>query len=197
MTLRLESAGNDANYLSEPVGTDEQRWYAIWTRARHEKVVRDRLRGHRIETLLPLGKQLSQWKDRRKVIEVPLFPGYCMARFSITDRLIILKTPGVVNIVRHQGRIAPIPDEEINALRAIVQCGFPCRPHPFLAEGMWVEVVRGPLIGVKGIFLRHDRPARLVIGVTLIHQAATVEIDVADVTLLREPPRREPYTAIW
>lgn len=177
-------------------GVGDHLWYAIRTRARHEKVVRDRLQGHGIETLLPLWKSSSQWKDRRKVIEAPLFPGYCIARFSIPDRLRVLKVPGVVDIVRHQGQIAPIPDREINPLRALIQCGFLCRPHPFLEEGMWVEVTRGPLRGVRGILLRHDRPVRLVIGITLVHQAATIEIDVGDVTLLPEPPRREPYTAV-
>jgi len=172
------------------------RWYAIWTRARHEKAVRDRLRGHSIETLLPIWQRLNQWKDRRKVTEAPLFPGYCMAHFSLADRLTILKTPGVVDIVRHQGKPAPITKEEIEALRTLVQCGFPCRPHPFLEEGTWVEVIRGPLEGVKGILLRHDRPARLVIGVTLIQQAATVDVDVADVTLIRKPPRPQPHIAV-
>lgn len=194
--MHLESAENDTNYLSEPVGADEQRWYAIWTRGRHEKKVRDRLQGHGVETLLPLWKRLSQWGDRKKVIEAPLFPGYCMARFSIADRFTIIKTPGVVDIVKHQGKIASIPHEEIEALRTLVQCRFPCRPHPFLEEGMWVEVTRGPLQGVKGILLRHNRPARLVIVVMFIHRAATVDVDVADVTLLREPPRREPYAAV-
>ena len=172
------------------------RWYAIWTRARHEKAVRDRLRGHGIETLLPIWQRLNQWKDRRKVIEVPLFPGYCMARFPFTERLAVLQTPGVADIVRHGGQIAPIPKEEIEALRTLVQCGFPCRPHPFPKEGMWVEVVRGPLMGVKGILVRHDRSARLVIGVTLIRQAATVDVDVADVTHIRKPPRPQPHIAV-
>ncbi len=194
--MQGELAGSGANYRSEPEGVKDQFWYAIWTRARHEKAVRDRLQGRGIETLLPLWKRLSRWKDRQRMIDTPLFPGYCVARFSATDRLTVLKTAGVVDIVRHQGQIASIPDEEINALRAIIQCGFPCRPHPFLVEGMWVEVIRGPLEGVRGILLSHDRPARLVIGVTLIHQAAMVEIDVADVALLREPPRREPYIAV-
>lgn len=192
----MQLVDNREEHTPELQGAGDSLWYAIWTRARHEKTVRDHLQGRGIETLLPLWQRLSRWKDRKKVIEAPLFPGYCMARFSLADRLTVLKTPGVADIVRHQGQIAPIPDEEISALRTLAQCGFPCRPHPFLEEGTWVEVVRGPLMGVKGILLRHDRPARLVIGVTLIQQAATVEIDVADVTLLREPPRREPYAAV-
>lgn len=185
MTLQLES-----------VGTDEQRWYAIWTRARHEKKVRDHLQRRGIETLLPIWKRLSQWQDRRKVIEEPLFPGYCIAHLSSTEIRAVLMTPGVVDIVRHQGRIAPIPEEEIYALSTLAKCGFPCRPHPFPEGGAWVEVIRGSTKGVKGILLSHDRYAQLVVVVMLIHQAATIKIDVADVTFLTEPPRHEPHAAV-
>lgn len=166
-------------------------WYAVWTRARHEKVVRDRLQRRGIETLLPLWKRPSQWKDRRKVIDEPLFPGYCMVHLSPREVLPVLTTPGVADIVRHQGQIAPIPEEEIHALNMIASCGFPCRPHPFLEEGTWVEVVRGPLGGMKGILLSHDRCAQLVVVVMLIHQAATVEIDVRDVTPFHGSPHRQ------
>jgi transcription antitermination factor NusG len=157
------------------------RWYALRTRSRHEKVVRDQLTSQGIEQLLPTVKRLSQWKDRKKEIEVPLFAGYCFVRFGSEQKLPVLKTVGVVDIVGGGQRPEPIPDEEIAALQTLMTSVLPYDPHPYLSEGMMVEVVRGPLQGVRGILLRKEKRHRLVLGVRLIQQAAAVEIDVSDV----------------
>ena len=157
------------------------RWYALRTRSRHEKVVRDQLTGQGIEPLLPTVKRLSQWKDRKKEIEVPLFSGYCFVRFASTQKLPVLKTIGVVDIVGGGNRPEAIPDEEIHAIKTLMASVLPYDPHPYLHEGMRVEVVRGPLQGVHGILLRKDKRHRLVLGVRLIQQAAAVEIDTGDV----------------
>ena len=157
------------------------RWYALRTRSRHEKIVRDQLANQGIEPLLPTVKRLSQWKDRKKEIEVPLFSGYCFVRFASEHKLPVLKTIGVVDIVGNGHSPEPIPDEEIGALRTLMASVLPYDPHPYLYEGMQVEVVRGPLQGVHGILLRKEKRHRLVLGVRLIQQAAAVEIDVSDV----------------
>ena len=156
-------------------------WYAVRTRSRHEKVVRDQLAARSLEPFLPLWTRWSRWKDRRKQIATPLFPGYCFARFQLAEKLLVLKTPGVVWIIGGNGTIEPVSAEEIEAIRTLVDGPLRYDPCPFLAEGMEVEVVRGPLMGVRGRLLRKDRGARLVIAVTLIRQAASVEIDAADV----------------
>ena len=134
-----------------------------------------------MEPLLPTVKRLSQWKDRKKEIEVPLFSGYCFLRFSIQERLPVLKISGVVQIVGSGSRPEPIPDEEIEALKLLMTNVLPYDPHPYLHEGMTVEVIRGPLKGAHGILLRKEKRHRLVLGVRLIQQAAAVEIDVTDV----------------
>ena len=169
---------NQTNQINQ---TYSLRWYALRTRSRHEKVVRDQLANQGIEPLLPTVKRLSQWKDRKKEIEVPLFSGYCLVRFASEHKLLVLKTIGVVNIVGSSHCPEPIPDEEIAALRALMTSVLPYDSHPYLYEGMQVEVVRGPLQGVHGILLRKEKRHRLVLGVRLIQQAAAVEIDVADV----------------
>lgn len=161
--------------------SSQSRWYALRTKSRHEKLVRDQLEKQGIEPLLPTVKRLSQWKDRKKEIEVPLFSGYCFVRFSQQDRLPVQKVSGVVEVVGSGSRPEPIPDEEIDALKTLMNSVLPYDPHPYLHEGMMVEVVRGPLQGVHGILLRKEKRHRLVIGVRLIQQAAAVEIDVQDV----------------
>ncbi len=156
-------------------------WYALRTKSRHEKLVRDRLDQQGIEPLLPTVKRLSQWKDRKKEIEVPLFSGYCFVRFSQQEKTPVQKTTGVVEIVGSGSKPEPIPEEEIDALRRLMTSVLPYDPHPYLHEGMKVEVTRGPLQGVHGILLRKEKRHRLVIGVRVIQQAAVVEIDVNDV----------------
>lgn len=157
------------------------RWYALRTRSRHEKVVRDQLSTQGIEPLLPTVKRLSQWKDRKKEIEVPLFSGYCFVRFASEQKLPVLKTVGVVDLVGGGQQPEPIPDEEIVALQTLMASVLPYDPHPYLHEGMMVEVVRGPLQGVKGILLRKGKSHRLIMGVKLIQQGVAVDIDACNV----------------
>lgn len=161
--------------------TNVSHWYALRTKSRHEKLVRDQLDRQGIEPLLPTVKRLSQWKDRKQEVEVPLFPGYCFVRFSQREKTPVQKIVGVVEIVGSGSRPEPIPEEEIDGLRRLMTSILPYDPHPYLHEGMTVEVVRGPLQGVHGILLRKEKRHRLVIGVRVIQQAAAVEIDVNDV----------------
>lgn len=165
---------------SDEVG-QTRRWYAVRTRSRHEKLVREQLANQGIEPLLPIVKRLRQWKDRKKEIEVPLFSGYCFVRFASEQKLPVLKTIGVVDIVGGGHCPEPIADEEIAAIQTLMASVLPYDPHPYLHRGMQVEVVRGPLQGVHGILLRKEKRHRLVIGVRLIQQAAAVEIDIGDI----------------
>lgn len=157
------------------------RWYAIWTRSRHEQVVRQQLVQKRVEAFLPTITRWSRWKDRKKKLDWPLFPGYCFARFDPADRLPVLKCAGVVSIVSFEGEPAPIPDLEIDSIRRLVTSELFYDPCPLIREGMMVEVVHGPLRSVVGRLVRKGAHARLVLSVDLIGQAVSVEVDAADV----------------
>ena len=157
------------------------RWYALWTRSRHEQVVREQLAQKQIEAFLPTVTKWSRWKDRKKKIDWPLFPGYCFARFEGQDRLPVLKCSGVVTIVSFDGEIAPIPEREIDGIRRLVTSDLQYDPCPMIREGMVVEVTHGPLKGVTGRLIRKGTNARLVLSVDLIGQAVSVEVDAADV----------------
>jgi transcription antitermination factor NusG len=158
------------------------RWFAVWTRSRHERTVFDQLTERGIEAFLPTTPRWSRWKDRKKKVDWPLFPGYCFARFDPADALPILKCTGVVNIVSFDGKPAPIPEIELDSIRLLVGSELQYDPCPLIHEGMMVEVVHGPLKGVVGRLMRKDAPkARLVLSVDLIGQAVSVEVDAADV----------------
>jgi transcriptional antiterminator NusG len=156
-------------------------WYAVWTRSRHEQVVREQLDKKGIEAFLPTIARWSRWKDRKKKIDWPLFPGYCFARFDPAERLSVVTSPGVVNIVSFNNEIAPIPDQEIEGIRVLVSSDLQYDPCPLIREGMMVQVVSGPLKGVVGRLVRKGAHARLILAVDLIGQAVSVEVDAADV----------------
>jgi len=167
----------------QPSATDHDlEWYAIWTRSRHEQVVREQLEKKGFDAFLPTITRWSRWKDRKKKIDWPLFPGYCFARFDPAQALPILKCTGVVNIVSFEGKPAPITDYELDSIRVLVASEFQYDPCPMIREGMMVEVVHGPLRGVIGRLMRKDaQKARLVLSVDLIGQGVSVEVDAADV----------------
>jgi transcription termination/antitermination protein NusG len=177
---QIPSSGHVSNPESR-IATDTQ-WFAIWTRSRHEQAVREQLERKHIDAFLPTIPRWSRWKDRKKKIDWPLFPGYCFARFNLEDTLPVLKCSGVVNIVSFEGKPAPIPEWELDSIRVLVGSELQYDPCPLIHEGMLVEVVHGPLKGVVGRLMRKDAPkARLVLSVDLIGQAVSVEVDAADV----------------
>ena len=156
-------------------------WYAVWTRSRHEAAVREQLANKGIEAFLPTVTRWSRWKDRKKRIDWPLFPGYCFARIGATETLPVLSCAGVVAFVSFEGRPATIPEREIESVRTLVESELRFDPCPLVREGDLVEVVRGPLRGVVGRLIRKGSHARLVLSVGLIGQGVTVEVDAADV----------------
>jgi transcription antitermination factor NusG len=156
-------------------------WYAVWTRSRHEQVVREQLERKGLEAFLPTITRWSRWKDRKKQIDWPLFPGYCFVRFEAAERLPVLTCTGVVSIVSFDGDIVPIPEHEIDGIRRLVDSDLQFDPCPLIREGMMVEVTHGPLKGVVGRLVRKGSHARLVLSVDLIGQAVSVEVDASDV----------------
>jgi transcriptional antiterminator NusG len=156
-------------------------WYAVWTRSRAEKSVHDQLGAKGVEVFLPTVTRWSRWKDRRKKVDWPLFPGYCFARFDPLESLQVLTCNGVATIVSFDGKLAPVPDAEVDAVRRLVTSGLQYDPCPFLKEGSRVEVVHGPLTGVVGLLVKKGPNARLVLSVDLISSAVSVTVDAADV----------------
>jgi len=145
-------------------------------------VVREQLDRKHIDAFLPTIPRWSRWKDRKKKIDWPLFPGYCFARFDPANTLPILKCTGVVNIVSVDGKPASIPEHELDSIRVLIGSELQYDPCPLIREGMMVEVVHGPLSGVIGRLVRKDaQRARLVLSVDLIGQGVSVEVDAADV----------------
>jgi len=156
-------------------------WYAAYTRANHEKRVRDQLEQRSVESFLPLYGTSRRWKDRWMRLRMPLFPGYVFVRMAPVDRLRVLQVPSVVRLVGFNGHLSPLPDEEIEGLKKGLAGGVRAEPHPFLTVGRRVRIKSGPLEGRQGILLRRKGMLRVVLSINLIMRSIAVDMDVADV----------------
>lgn len=156
-------------------------WWAIYTRHQHEKTVAEVLKMKGVEVFLPLYASVRRWKDRSKLLYMPLFPGYVFVRGALAHRLHVMTTPGVHMILSQSDRAAIIPEDEIQAIRQTVEGNYRVEPHPFLKCGERVRVKRGSLTGVEGILVRKKNVFRLVLSVQMLAQAVAVEIDAMDV----------------
>jgi transcription antitermination factor NusG len=154
-------------------------WYAVQTRARHEKKVAKQLQEKGVTTFLPLVTQTHCWSDRRKVIELPLFPCYAFARLasSVEMRLPALQTPGVLSIVGAHGVGAPIPDKEIEDIQTVLVQNVSSSLYPFIKVGQRVRIRGGCLDGIEGILVAEKSNRRLVVSVELIQRSVSVQID--------------------
>jgi transcription antitermination factor NusG len=159
----------------------EPHWYAVYTRARHEKRVEEHLKRKSVETLLPIYETVRRWKNGRHRVQFPLFPGYEFVRIALKDRLEVMKVPGVVRLVGFDGKPTPLPDEEMEGLRRGLAAGVGARPHPYLTVGRRVRVVSGPLQGMRGILVRRKSQLRVVISLELIMRSMIADVDIADI----------------
>ena len=154
-------------------------WYAIQTRARHEKKVVKQLQEKGATTFLPLVTQTHRWSDRYKVIEQPLFPCYAFARLapSVEMRLPALQTQGLLSIVGVHGSGAPIPDKEIEDIQTLMAQNVSSSLYPFIKVGQRVRIRGGCLDGVEGILVAEKSERRLVVSIELIQRSVSVLID--------------------
>ena len=152
-------------------------WHALYTRHKHEKTVHQLLTSKGFQTFLPLYQAAHRWKDRTKVLSLPLFPCYVFVQGGLERRLDIMTTPGIHSLVSSAGQPVAVPPEEIDALQRAVDSGLHLEPHPFVRCGEWVRVKAGPLAGVEGILLRKKNLYRLVVSVQILGKAAAVEVD--------------------
>jgi transcription termination/antitermination protein NusG len=170
-----------------PAGPSEfaSLWFAAYTSANHEKRVAEHLADRSIEYFLPLYESVRRWKDRKVVLELPLFPGYVFVRLVLRDRQQVLQVPGVAKLVGFNGTPTALPQDDIDALRTSLEKGVRVAPHPFLNVGRRVRVKHGPLAGMTGILVKRKNKARFVVSIELIQRAVAIEIEEIDLEPIR------------
>src|ERR1051326_136157 len=161
---------------------NDEFWYALYTRPRHEKKVLHELSRKGVEAFLPTFKVRCRWSDRYKIVEEPLFKNYVFVNIDF-DRCHYgtLRPYGAVSFVTFDGIPSRIPAIEIGAIRRLVESELPYHPHPYLKIGRGVRVRSGPLVGCEGVLMRKKGIARLVLSVNLLRQSVSAEVDADSV----------------
>jgi transcription antitermination factor NusG len=156
-----------------------ENWYGLQTRPRHEKIVAQRLEERGVKTFLPLVTEVHRWSDRKKSVQMPLFSCYVFARFipNRSERLRVLRVDGVFGLIGASGEGAPIPDEQIDAVRQVVEGQLPWSSHPFLKIGQRVRIRSGALDGMEGILVSRNGDRTLVISVDAIQRSLAVRVE--------------------
>jgi transcription antitermination factor NusG len=167
----------------------ESYWYALQTQPRYEKKVAAQLLKKGITTFLPVVSEVHRWSDRKKVIQVPLFTGYAFVRIVATpqERLLVLRTPGIVRFVGGNGENYPIPDKQIDDIRAILEQKVSCMLYPFLRVGQRVRIRGGCLDGIEGLLVALEGDRGLVISVDSILQSIAIRVEGYDLEILSPP----------
>lgn len=157
---------------------DEQwPWFAILARTGREANATLVLKNLGYECYMPISKSIRRWSDRVKESEVPLFPGYFFCRMNPHNRLPVLTTPGVMQIVGVGKTPIAIEEEEIAAIQRAGKSGIPITPWPYIEVGHVARIQEGPLKGLTGIVVKIKAGAKLVLSVSLLRRSVAVEID--------------------
>lgn len=181
---------------ASPQGKVGAEWYAAYIKHQHEKKAAHLLERKGVEVFLPLQKVINRWKDRNKEICLPLFPGYLFLHSNLQDKFQILNTPGVFFLVENGGRACPIPRQEIDSIRRIVESGVHAQAHPFVSTGDRVRICSGPLSGVAGMLTRFKNQYRVVLTVELLQRAASIEVEIGNVERIGESKRNHGALAV-
>ncbi len=160
-----------------------RKWYVLHTKSRFENVVREGLSKKSLEVFLPKIQVQSRRRDRRRVIRVPLFPGYVFVKTDLNpyEHLEIVKTVGAVRLIGNKLGPVPVPEETVTSLQIMVNTDQPVSTGNRFKKGDRVMVVRGPFTGVTGVFVRYRRQGRVVVNIEALGQYAAVDVEEDDV----------------
>ncbi len=163
---------------------NKKEWYAVYTKSRHEKVAETNLITRGVTTFLPLREVVSKWKDRKKTINVPLFSSYIFVNIGLSDFHKVVYTKAVLKIVGCNGIPVPVPSEQIESIRVLLQSKLKFDPYPNLNEGREVLIKSGPLQGVIGKIIDKRAKHKLILSIDLIKRSISVVVHVLDIELL-------------
>lgn len=172
------------NYIDKLVRS----WYVLHTKSRFENVVNDGLIKKTIEVFLPKIKVRSKRRDRKAMIQVPLFPGYVFVKTDLNpyEHIEIVKTAGAVRIIGNKDGPLAVPQESIKSLKIMVAGNSSVITGTRLRKGDRVMVVDGPFAGVTGTFIRYKGKERVVVYIEALGQFASVEVRKDDVEIMPE-----------
>ena len=162
----------------------ERHWFALYTRPRHEVKVGDQLAEKAIEFYLPKRRVLKQWSDRKKWVEAPLFSSYVFIHADAMERYRAVQSVGALCVVHVKGQPIKVPKTEIDRIRAVLKAVPEVEAAEYFSPGDPVEIVRGPLTGMRGLFMEVAGAGRLVIRLESVQQGLRFSVPRSDVKAL-------------
>jgi transcription antitermination factor NusG len=179
LSVSIAQTTNVGLLAERPGFFEELSWYAVRTRPRFEKKVVSELKLKGIETFLPLITTRRQWSDRQTLVHLPIFPGYVFVRIAalLANRVMVLRTNGVLNFIGPRDMGIPIAEEEIESVRAVVDRDVVFQHYPYLQAGQKVCIRGGPLDGVTGVLEAINGDKSLVISVNLIQRSIAMRVE--------------------
>ena len=161
----------------------ENHWYAFYTRSRAEKKVWEYLNEREVKTFLPLMNVLKQWSDRKRWVKQVLIPGYVFVYAKEKELVSLLSIPNIVAILKVEGKPAIIPPEEIENLRIITSetPNVQVLKNVDLEKGTPIEIIRGPLHGLKGYYLAPRGKNKIIVHFESLNNFIEVELRLSDI----------------
>jgi transcription antitermination factor NusG len=184
MSLTMAKPCPESKLIAGLLETTLPNWYAVCTQPRHEKSVNKFLRMREVESYLPLHRKIQNWNGRKAEVELPLFAGYVFVRLPLEERVKVLEHPSVHSFVSFNGRPAPLPDQEMEALKNSLAVRS-AEPYPFLVAGKRVRINNGPLQGLEGTILRRKGKLRMIVSVDFLQRSIAVDLEPSDLRPIR------------
>jgi transcription antitermination factor NusG len=180
----------------EPLATYTKQWFALLVKANWEKRVNQLLCWRGLDVFLPLYTKRSRWSDRITTVDLPLFPKYVFCKFNMHDRLLVLTTPGVLQIVSLGLRPTPVDERQLTMIRIAVNANADREPHPNLKNGQRVRIIRGPLEGVEGVLIESRSGWRILLAVDVLERSVSVAVLRSMVTAVEQPGARLRHLSV-
>jgi len=173
----------------------EAKWYVVYTYPNSEKKIHDELLRRAIYSFLPTCKVVRQWSDRKKHLDVPLFPNYIFVKIHLEATWQVLALTGVVRFLTLDGQLIIVPNAEIDRVRMLTAnnqdvCNANALDKEAYMDGERVRVIQGPLQGIEGSLVSKKGTSRLYVELYAINRLISVEMPADYVERLTEPMLR-------
>lgn len=162
-------------------------WWVAHTKSRNEKALAQDLVAKNISYFLPMTWKVQRRSHRTLRSLLPLFSGYLFFCGQEAERLELLRTNRVANVIEVKNQ-EKLLDELVQFERAL-RAGAPLTPYKYIRAGQRCRVIAGPLLGLEGIVIQIKNIARLLLQIDILGQAASVEIDIDMIEPIDEPSR--------
>lgn len=155
---------------------DDLSWYVVYTYPKQERRIFADLLKESINAFLPYQKVVKQWSDRKKKLEVPLFPNYVFVQMPEKERFKVFNVAGITRFISFGGKPAVVSEDEINTIKQLVNHDINFEKEVSLTSGNRVKVVQGPLTGQSGVLLEKKGGKRFGIHFDSISLSISIDI---------------------